>query len=534
MHSSVYAAFQAVATTAPAQPFLHLVADTARRYGMPSGELSYGEALERIERLIRAHAAAGARSGQRVALALDNRPAYFLHWLALNALGVSVVPLNADWQAAELEYVLEHSGATSVICLRERCDNVLPTATALGLRVWIAGDAWESAGTQAAPAGQRDDTECALLYTSGTTGRPKGCMLSNAYFLSSGQWYLDIGGYCALKPGEDRLITPLPMYHMNAMAVSTMAMILTGGCVVPLDRFHPDSWWDSVRESRATIIHYLGVMPVMLMGLPAQAADRNHHVRFGFGAGLSGELHRGFEARFGFPLIEAWAMTETGCSVAVIANHEPRKVGTACFGRPPDHLDYRLVDENGNDVAAGQPGELLVRRRGADPRYGLFSGYLKDDAATQAAWAGGYFHTGDLVRLDEDGLFHFVDRRKNVIRRSGENISAVEVEQVLLEVPGVRSVAVAAVPDAVRGDEVCACVVSDVAASSWPELVDALVEHSLHRLAYYKAPGYVVRCEALPLTATEKIQRGALKTLAAERVAAGDCTDTRARKVRRG
>lgn len=534
MTRSVFSAFVDTARTGGDRPFLCLVSDTARRYDVPAGELTYGEALARVRTLVDAHASLGLQPGQRVALALDNRPAYFLHWLALNALGVSVVPLNPDWQTGELEYVLTHSDSIGVISLPVHHERVSATADRLGLPVWTTAQATPPAArTRDLPVPDAA-AECALLYTSGTTGRPKGCMLSNAYFLSSGAWYLDIGGYCALKPGEDRLITPLPMYHMNAMAVSTMAMILTGGCVVPLDRFHPEGWWDAVRESRATIIHYLGVMPVMLMGKAPAASDRDHHVRFGFGAGLSGELHRGFEARFGFPLIEAWAMTETGCSVAVIANHEPRKVGTACFGRPPAHLDYRLVDDAGNDVAQGRPGELLVRRRGADPRHGLFSGYLKDPEATDAAWVDGYFHTGDLVLLDEDGLFHFVDRKKNVIRRSGENISAVEVEQVLLEVAGVRSVAVAAVPDVVRGDEVCACVVSDVAGPDWPALVDRLVDHCLGRLAYYKAPGYVVRCDALPLTATEKIQRGALKVMAAEQVATGNCTDTRHRKVRRG
>ena len=359
-------------------------------------------------------------------------------------------------------------------------------------------------------------------------------MLDNDYFLSTGAWYRDLGGYCALDPGNDRLITPLPMHHMNAMATSTMAMLLTGGCIVPLDRFHPRSWWASVRESGATIMHYLGVMPAMLMNLPPSPNDRSHRVRFGFGAGLSGELHTGFEQRFGIPLIEAWAMTETGCSVAVAATEEPRKPGTGCIGRPPAHVDYRIADDGGRDVAPGEPGELLVRRAGKKPRQGLFSGYLKDAAATEDAWAGGYFHTGDLVYLDADGLLHFVDRKKNVIRRSGENISAVEVEETLIELPGVIAAGVTAVPDEVRGDEVFACVIVDGGDGTWPAAADGIVRHCLDRLAYFKAPGYIARCDELPLTATEKIQRAALKALAAERLAAGDCIDTRALKAGHG
>ena len=264
---------------------------------------------------------------------------------------------------------------------------------------------------------------------------------------------------CTVQPGTERLITPLPMVHMNAMACSTMAMILAGGCIVPLDRFHPGTWWRSVRESRATIVHYLGVMPSMLMGAEPSRADREHHVRFGFGAGVDKRLHAPFEARFGFPLLEAWAMTETGMGAVIIANREPRHVGTACFGRPEPDVEARVVDDHGNDVAADMPGELLVRAAGSNPRRGFFREYLKDPEATAEAWAGGWFHTGDVVTRDAAGYFHFVDRKKNVIRRSGENIAAVEVESVLRQHPLVRQVAVAATPDPLRGDEVLACVI---------------------------------------------------------------------------
>ena len=127
-----------------------------------------------------------------------------------------------------------------------------------------------------APTAARDrapdpDSECALLYTSGTTGRPKGCVLSNDYFLRCGRWYTEIGGLCTLRPGEDRLITPLPMTHVNAMAYSTLAMVLTGGCIIPLDRFHPRSWWQTVRDSKATILHSLGVMPTHAAGFRSVA-----------------------------------------------------------------------------------------------------------------------------------------------------------------------------------------------------------------------------------------------------------------------
>ena len=255
------------------------------------------------------------------------------------------------------------------------------------------------------------------------------------------------------------MVTPLPLTHMNAMAYSAMAMVLTGGCLVQLDRFHPGSWWQTVRDTGATVVHYLGVMPAMLLGAPPSPVDRAHAVRFGFGAGVDRRQQAAFEQRFGFPLLEAWAMTETGAGAVVIANREPRHVGKSCFGRAEA---ARAVAPGGRGrprCADGRPGELWVRAAGPDPRRGFFSEYLKDPKATAEAWQGGWFHTGDLVRADADGRLYFVDRRKNVIRRSGENISAVEVESVLAQHPRVAAVAVAPTPDALRGDEVLACVV---------------------------------------------------------------------------
>ena len=140
---------------------------------------------------------------------------------------------------------------------------------------------------------QPPDRECALLYTSGSTGQPKGCMLSNEYFLGFGRWYRDVGGYCDLKPGKERLLTPLPLVHMNAMAVSTMGMLMTGGCLIQLDRFHPATWWQTVAQSGATFVHYLGVLPAILLALPETDTETAHQVKFGFGAGCKSQTPPG-------------------------------------------------------------------------------------------------------------------------------------------------------------------------------------------------------------------------------------------------
>jgi acyl-coenzyme A synthetase/AMP-(fatty) acid ligase len=291
---------------------------------------------------------------------------------------------------------------------------------------------------------------------------------------------------------------------------------------VQLDRFHPRSWWNAVRESQATIVHYLGVMPSMLLGADPNPHDRDHTVRFGFGAGVDRRHHAPFEERFDFPLLEAWAMTETGAGAVVIANREPRHVGTSCFGRPEPSVDIRIMPED---------GELLVRAAGPDPRVGFFSEYLKDPEATAAAWEDGWFHTGDIVRADAAGYLTFVDRKKNVIRRSGENISAVEVESVLRRHPTVAEVAVAAVPDDIRGEEVLACIVPRATITDPAKAATEIVHAALQDLSYYKVPGWVVFVETLPLTASQKIARGELKSMAQQLLQQG-CIDTRGMKRR--
>ena len=375
-------------------------------------------------------------------------------------------------------------------------------------------------------------TEAALLYTSGTTGKPKGCILSNDYFLTMGLEYKRLGGLCAIHAG-DRLLTPLPPNHMNALATSFMAMLLCGGCVIQLDRFHPGSWWQTVREEKATVIHYLGVMPAMLLQPPPDPAENfAGQVRFGFGAGSDPRHQEVFERRFGFPLVEAWAMTETGGSGMTVAHEHPRYVGQRCIGRPPARLEVRLVDEHDCDVASGQDGELLVRRRGDDPRKGFFSGYFRDEEATREGWRGGWWHTGDVVRQGADGSLFFVDRRKNVIRRSGENIAAVEVEAALLQLDAVGSCAVTAVPDEIRGDEVFAFIIAAGKVADPARLARDIFDACMHKLTYFKAPGYIALVDHIPVTASQKISRAEVKQRAIHALASGQATDLREFKKR--
>ncbi|MEX0286192.1 MAG: AMP-binding protein [Paracoccaceae bacterium] len=510
MTETVYDRLRASATRWPDRSLLCVLPETAAAYDIPDGEISFADALAQVDALAAAYAATGYTAGHRVLILLENRPSYFLHWIALNRLGASAVPVNPDLRAAELAYMIGHCEPAGAVAVPSRGKD-LSDAASYDLPVFGPDD------TPLPPAQSPNaaEGEAAMLYTSGTTGNPKGCVLRNEYFTMSGDWYKNAGGLCAITEDGERMLTPLPVFHMNAMACSFMAMLTVGGCLIALDRFHPKTWWASVRDSRATCLHYLGVIPSILMKTPEDPSDRDHSIKFGFGAGVDPELHAPFEERFGFPLVEGWGMTETSAANTITNNREPRLVGVSCLGLPPDDIEVRVVDEAGQDVPADAPGELLVRRSGDQPRLAFFDHYYKNPEATAEAWEGGWFHTGDLVRRDAEGRVFFVDRKKNIIRRSGENIAAVEVESVLMQHPAIKAAAVAPVADEIRGEEVFALIVTDTPGE---EMVQGIMTFSLDQMAYYKAPGHIAFVDELPLTSTQKIQRGALKAQVADLV----------------
>jgi len=531
---TLYQAFADVCQRSPDRPFL---AQSALSSGV---EWGYAQARHEVDALAQAYRAAGWGAGHRVALGLGNHPRHFLHFLALNRLGASVVPLNPDYRSAELQYVLGHAGVALAVCHGEQfrgvCEAAAATPALAALAVVCVGaegaaalDLPRAAVSAGSDMPDPRRAEAAILFTSGTTGRPKGCVLTNEYVLGAGAWYVGLGGHLRLEHGRDRLLNPLPVFHMNCGMVSFAAVIQSENCLVLPDRFHASNWWEDCVRSRATAIHYLGIMPPALFKQPPGEWESRHQIRFALGAGCDPTLHGPFEQRFGFPLIEVWGMTETG---RFIPNHlEPRHTATRAFGRALPPMQARVVDEHDADVPDGTAGELLVRTEGADPRQGFFSGYLHDDDATDQAWRGGWFHTGDVVVRDAQGLLYFVDRRKDMVRRSGENISSAEVEAVLAVHPAVQRVAVIAVPDALRDEEVMAVVVPAAGFDADAATAQALTRHCLEQLAYYKAPGWVLFRESLPVTPTNKIQKAKLFEAGTEPLTGA--FDTRGLKKRR-
>lgn len=521
--TTIAQAFQAAVRQYGANPLLMVPANPGRAYYPEGLTLSYEQAGQAVAALASLYRQAGYGYPHRVGLLLENRPEHLLHKLAMNSLGICCVPVNPDYKAGELAYLVDHSRLDLLV--------VLPGHLSL------VHEGLEQASHQPAvivldtfgqilPPAPRVRQEIAvharmpasILYTSGTTGRPKGCVLSHEYELASGAWYACQGGLVSVQVGQERLYNPLPLFHVNASILSFYCMLLTGNCQVLGDRFRPSRWWTEIRETRATIVHYLGVIVSMLMNQPASDEDRNHCVRLGYGAGVEPQLHVAFETRFGFPLVELWGMTEMVRTFN--DNVPPRKVGTRAFGKSSPGLEARVVDDLNREVPDGTPGELVIRYSKAEPRKHFFLGYLDDEKETEAAWEGGWFHTGDVVlRAPEDGMLHFVDRRKNIIRRAGENIAAAEVEAHLLTHPKVEQAAVMAVKDEIREEEVLACVVlkpeyrpagadGDVGHDTARDaLAQEVFEFCRESLAYYKAPGWLFFTDRIPTTDTQKIQK---------------------------
>ena len=538
MAETVYEQFSAAAAASPHLAFLCYPQSEDRGY-LPDGrEYSYGESLETVDRLAVRYEAAGYGPGHRVAMLLGNRPDHFWHLLSLNRIGASAVPLNPAYLKHELHYGVEFAECALVVATGERVDDLQQVCSQMEIPVDVVDVAGDT-GPLPPPArpatrvpAARGAREALIIYTSGTTGKPKGCMISNTSCLAAGESYGAAGGLINFEVGADRLYIPLPTFHMNVSVYTLNTMTRLRNCIVMQDRFRASTWWSDIVSTGATCVHYMGIIPPLLVKSERSADETAHRVRFGQGAGVDPVVREAFEERFGFPLIEAWGMTET--SRAIQNCLEPRDPDGRAFGRVRPPLEVLIVDDDDKPLPSGTPGELIVRCSGCDPRHGFFSGYLKQPEETEKAWRNGWFHTGDIVRQREDGMLYFVDRKGNIIRRSGENIAAAEIEEGLIDNPNVKSVAVIAVEDEMHDEEIMACIVLMAGAEATEETALSICRSVQDRLIRYKLPAWVSFVEEIPVTSTQKIQKGAIFPDGADPRKDPRTVDTRHLKRRKG
>jgi crotonobetaine/carnitine-CoA ligase len=447
--------------------------------------LTFAQIADRTAELARVLAGQGVRPGDRVGVLLRNVPEFPLTWLALARLGAAMVPVNVNYKSHDAGHLVRDSGAKLLVTTAEFAD----LAGRLPVRPLFVEDLPVPGAVRLDET--RPEDLLNIQYTSGTTGRPKGCMLSHRYWIELAASM--VGSFPHLGT-DDVLLTCQPFHYIDPQW-NVAAALVSGARLVILDRFHPAVFWAKVREHEVTYFYCLGLMPTLLLRMPPDPRDRDHRVRAIQCSAIPPALHADLEERWGVRWYEAFGMTETGADLRVgEADHEAA-LGTGCIGRPLPHREIR-IDADGVPVGQGGTGELMLR--GA----GVMVGYL----GLPDPFRDGWFHTGDLVRQDAAGLVYYVGRIKDMIRRSGENISATELEEVLQQHPGVRIAAVVPVPDDLRGEEVKAYVVPNDEVTP-----DELAEFCGDRLAYFKVPRYWEFTAELPLTASERVSKGELR-----------------------
>jgi crotonobetaine/carnitine-CoA ligase len=452
----------------------------------------------------------GVRAGDRVAVLLGNEASFPLTWLALSLLGATAVPVNTKYQTADASHVLRACRASAIVAgarfapLLERLPSDVPA-----LRLTIA--AADLAGTAARASASVSDFgypnpagTANIQFTSGTTGRPKGCILSHRYWTQLGGSLVTDFPYLSER---DVMLTAQPCHYIDPQW-NVAAALLAGAELVVLDGFHPSSFWAKVRKHRVTYFYCLGAMPALLLRMPTDDADRDHLVRAVQCSAIPPALHATLEQRWGVPWYEAFGMTETGADLRVTDADHDELVGTGCLGRPTSHRQVQIADGDGRLVPAGQTGEIMLA--GA----GMMDGYFDDPEATARVMRDGWFRTGDLGRMDSRGRVYHTGRIKDMIRRSGENVAAREVEEVLLSHPGIRLAAVTGIPDEIRGEEVKAWYVTSSGGSDVSPA--ELARYCAERLAAFKVPRYWQPAEDLPRTDSERVIKERLPELAGD------------------
>ncbi|MEU9886354.1 AMP-binding protein [Sphaerisporangium sp. NPDC051011] len=462
------------------------------------GAVTYLAAAEIVARGASCLRTYGIAVGARVGICLPNGVDWPLAWLSVLGAGLTAVPINRSYEARDIEHVVQDSDLIAVITSDEFAPKFEGSAAdTQSIQVIPINDVLEHEPVDAfnPPRPAIDGSTLAnLQYTSGTSGLPKACMLTHSYWIEVGR---AMGEMVGLTEG-DRLLTAQPFSYMDPMWHVTMSLQY-GAPLVILPRFSASTFWADVRRHGTTVLYVLGSMPQLLFGQPPSDQDQDNDVRLVLCSAIPAAIHRQLEERWQAPWREAYGLTESGLNIAAPLDDE-RSVGLGLLGVPTPGWKVRVVDENLRDVPPDSPGELLV----SGPS--LMRGYWRRPEATEAALRDGWFRTGDLAVMREDGWIRLVGRIKDSIRRGGENIAAVEVEETIRELPFVRDCAVVGVDDNLFGQEVKAHV--EITEPGDPhELASRVAEHAGARLARFKIPRYVDFWTSLPRTPSERIAK---------------------------
>jgi long-chain acyl-CoA synthetase len=472
------------ASAAPDKLFLLSEADKT--------QFTYREFEAAVGRAAGLLAARGIGAGDVVSLLLPNSVEYVIAYFACWQLGALAGPVNGHLKQQEIEYVVSNSEAKLMLVNSEFLEKVetinVPVVVFDNEREATEGFE-ESSKTNLTP-----EDEAIIIYTSGTTGKPKGCLLTHGNVISNARQISEWLGFTE----QDRLLTIMPLFHMNAVSVTTMSALYAGGSTVVSPKFSASRFWNIISDYQITSFGSVATMLSMLLSTypdgvpPGLKTDQLRFAMCG-SAPVPVKVLRRFEETFNCLVIEGYGLSESTCRSTFNPPDERRRPGSCGL---PIGNEMRVVDENDEDVPNGERGEIVLRGEN------ILKGYFKNEAATATAFRNGWFHTGDIGYRDADGFFFIVDRKSDMIIRGGENIYPREIDEVLYQHPHVAAAAVIGIPDELYGEEVAAVVVLKSEAKASEQEV---IEFCKARLADYKCPKTVRFVADIPKGPTGKL-----------------------------
>jgi long-chain acyl-CoA synthetase len=481
-------------------------------FSEPDGRVfTYSKFVAAVDRAAAMLSSHGIGKGDVVSLLMPNSVEYIIGYFACWKLGAIAGPVNSLLKEHEIEFVMNNSEAKAALVALEFWDRIENIAEALPhLQAVIAFDdeaeatdpKWQKyIPDRAQPETEamvddmiRSDDDAIIIYTSGTTGKPKGCLLTHGNIIANAR---QITAWLRFTEA-DRLLTIMPLFHMNAVSVTTMSALYAGGSTVVSPKFSASKFWNIIADYQITSFGSVATMLSMLLnsypdGVPAGL--KTDQLRFAMcgSAPVPAEVMKKFEDTFDCPVIEGYGLSESTCRSTFNPPDERRRPGSC--GMPIGN-EMKVVDDNDNEVANGQLGEIVLRGEN------ILKGYFKDLEATEKAFRGGWFHTGDIGYRDQDGFFYIVDRKTDMIIRGGENIYPREIDEVLYQHPAVAAAATIGVPDQLYGEEVAAFIVlKDGTHASEEELI----AHCESELADYKCPKSIRILKDIPKGPTGKL-----------------------------
>lgn len=475
-------------------------------------QFSYAELLETVRRAAQGLASCGVQHGDRVVILLSNSVEFVAAWLGAAWHGAIAVPANTANSVAELRHIASLAEAHVMVTTEDRAAAFSELEPPLApIETFITAElsrSFDSVGawlltpaTSAADQNEISDGDLAeLIFTSGTTSLPKAVMLTHANYLHSGERESRV----SMLRSEDRVLTALPLFHVNAQSIVMFSALTAGATAIILEQYSAGKFWRQVRNHEATVLSIVAMQLRTIIAQPPEVEDMDHKVRtLVYAINVLDTEKEEFERRFGVSLQNGYGLSEAMTSVTAAPLVGQKRWPS--IGLPTPSREVRVVDQHGKSVQAGEIGEIVVR---GVPGRTLMLGYFRDPQATAETLREGWLFTGDNGRFDNQGYLYFVDRSKDVIKRAGENVSSGEVELVLSSHAAVTECAVIGVPDPIRDEAVKAFV---VVAPGKKVSREEIQKHCAESLAKFKVPTIIEFVKTLPKTSIGKVQKKVLR-----------------------